>query len=154
MTGLCVTKTDAASRAEDRLPQLCVVHPLNTWLWIIVCLTPSVLYQVYRCLSACELSNHLRQMLYSNENGTNSNRSRIERLPEGNFLMPDRESVPPFNTPAINKYLVKVEDDDSTIPRWKIKEPSPVFTCKEEEQLDLRALILSQVIIDFSHSFY
>ncbi|KAM3183257.1 hypothetical protein ACTXT7_010703 [Hymenolepis weldensis] len=148
MTGVCATKKDDTNRAEDRIPHLCVVHPLNTWLWITVCLTPTVLYQVYRCLSTGEFSNRLHELIYTTDGDGDKewSSSNSEHLfPEGNFLMPDRESVPPCNTPSFNKYIVKVEGDDENSPSgWKMKEPSPVFSCEEEEELDRQVLEMSR----------
>lgn len=150
MTGVCATKKDDINRAENRIPQLCIVHPLNTWLWITVCLTPTVLYQVYRCLSTGEFSNRLHELIYTTDGDGDKEwpSSNSEHLvPEGNFLMPDRESVPPCNTPSFNKYIVEVEGDDENSPSgWKMKEPSPVFSCEEEEELDRQVLEMSQVI--------
>ncbi|VDO04032.1 unnamed protein product [Rodentolepis nana] len=151
--GACATKKDEIKFVEDRLPQLCVVHPLNTWLWITVCLTPIVLHQVYRCLSTMEFSNRLRELIYTcggggdGGGGVNAwSSSNPEILfPEGNFLMPDRESVSPCNTPLFSNCIVKVEGcGDNSPSGWRFKEPCPVFTCEEEEDLDRQVSKISQ----------
>nr|CUU99449.1 hypothetical transcript [Hymenolepis microstoma] len=146
--GACATKKDEIKRAEDRLAQLCVVHPLNTWLWLTICLTPTVLHQVYRCLSTMEFSNRLHELIYTCDGGGDNewSSSNPEHLfPEGNFLMPDRESVPPCNTPSFSKCIVKVEGcGDNSPSDWKFKESCPVFTCEEEEELDGEVSRISQ----------
>lgn len=123
-SGLCASPKSSRLRQEDRLPEFCIVHPLSAWLWLILCLTPTVLHQVTRCLSVGELANRLAQMLCSEDNDNNGQPTLV---PEGRFLMPDRASAPAMNTPSLRKYL-----DEG----WNLKNPSPVFTAFDECELD------------------
>ncbi|KAL5106826.1 Dicer-like protein 1 [Taenia crassiceps] len=131
---------------ENRIPQLCIVHPLNTWLWLILCLTPTVLHQVYRCLSIGELANRLHEMLYSDHpvQSAHSPSSSVAAaaappppppppldLPTGNFLMPDRHSVHPVCIPSIRKHLTQDRNGS-----WQFKGPVVVCSLDSETSLD------------------
>ncbi|KAL5966311.1 Endoribonuclease Dicer [Taenia solium] len=120
---------------ENRIPQLCIVHPLNTWLWLTLCLTPTVLHQVYRCLSIGELANRLHEMLYSDDPvqfaHSSSSSSSSFNLPAGSFLMPDRHSVQPVCIPSIRKYIVRDQGGS-----WQFKGRVVVFSLDSETSLD------------------
>ena len=113
---------------EERIADLCMVHPLNSWLWLILCLTPTVLYQVSRCLSVGELLIHLKKMLQSDI----EIHPALDDIPEGRYLMPDRHSSPPICTPAMRKYL---EQDEKTAI-WRFKDPGVVCSLDRERKLD------------------
>lgn len=76
-------------------------------------------------------------MIYS-ESGCSSSAA----LPEGNLLMPDRASAPPCNCPSLKKYLIKVggNEEEKNPAVWQLKDPSPVYSFDEEEELDREIL--------------
>ncbi|VDN16096.1 unnamed protein product [Dibothriocephalus latus] len=84
------------------MPDMCILHPLNAWLWLTLCLTPTVIYQVTRCLSACELANLLTCRLYDHHT---DNAELPFGLPEGDFFMPDRGSVSLTDIPPLHRYF-------------------------------------------------
>ncbi|KAH9278438.1 Endoribonuclease dcr-1 [Echinococcus granulosus] len=118
---------------EERIAQLCIVHPLNTWLWLTLCLIPTVLHQVYRSLSIGELANHLREILYSDNHAQSAHPPHPTPLdlPAGEFLMPDRHSVQPTCIPSIRKFLVQDQDGSC-----RFKGPVVVFSLDSETSLD------------------
>ncbi|CDI97990.2 DiCer Related family member dcr 1 [Echinococcus multilocularis] len=118
---------------EERIAQLCIVHPLNTWLWLTLCLTPTVLHQVYRSLSIGELANHLREILYSDNHAQSAHPPLPTPLdlPAGEFLMPDRHSVHPTCIPSIRKVLVQDRDGSS-----RFKGPVVCLSLDSETFLD------------------
>lgn len=87
------------------MPDLCILHPLSAWLWLILCLSPTVLYQLGRSLSACELAARLAVKLYDEKEEEPGEKTPQFGLPEGNFLMPDRASVPLSSIPPLQKYM-------------------------------------------------
>ena len=113
---------------EDRIADFCMVHPLNTWLWLILCLTPTVLYQMSRCLSIGELLIHLGEILASDK-GIPTHHSDV---PEGRILMPDRHSVVPASMTSMRKYM----EQDHETGVWKFKDPATVCILNDEKESD------------------
>nr|VZI44705.1 unnamed protein product [Spirometra erinaceieuropaei] len=118
---------------EDRLPDMCILHPLNAWLWLTLCLTPTVLYQVTRCLSACELANLLTCRLYDRPTAAAAaaadNAELPFGLPEGDFFMPDRGSVSLTAIPPLQRYF-------DNLPRENRQIYDKFETLEEECALD------------------
>ncbi|KAL3316861.1 hypothetical protein Ciccas_004489 [Cichlidogyrus casuarinus] len=61
------------------------VHPLPAWLWIQLTLTPSVLFQLERCMHASDLHVRLLKELYEDDVDLDSS-----CVPDGTVLMVDR----------------------------------------------------------------
>ncbi len=148
---------------EDHLPDLCIVHPLNTWLWLTLCLTPTVLHQMTACLSACEAYNLLAARLYDDcDNLARQPRDPMQAppgplygLPEGNFIMPDRASVPLASIPPLQKYLP--EDADGVVISQETPEAFEklglvplVFTNAAESHLDEEVIQKNKVGVTHS----
>uniref|UniRef100_A0A5K3FA09 Helicase ATP-binding domain-containing protein n=1 Tax=Mesocestoides corti TaxID=53468 RepID=A0A5K3FA09_MESCO len=106
---------------EDVMPDLCVIHPLNTWLWLTLCLIPNVLHQIFRCLSTCELRNLLCERLYCESSCANPSEPQFG-LPDGGFLMPDRDSVSLSSIPALRKFLIEEQEASSSVPHHPVSE--------------------------------
>uniref|UniRef100_A0A0X3Q022 Endoribonuclease dcr-1 n=1 Tax=Schistocephalus solidus TaxID=70667 RepID=A0A0X3Q022_SCHSO len=124
-----------AVHVEDRLPDMCILHPLNAWLWLTLCLTPTVLHQVTRCLSACELANLLTCRLYDNPNAGNTELSFD--LPDGDFFMPDRGSISLTAIPPLQRYF-------DNLPRENRQIYDNFETSEEELALDEAAIAARQ----------
>ncbi|KAL7056145.1 hypothetical protein AAHC03_021158 [Spirometra sp. Aus1] len=122
---------------EDRLPDMCILHPLNAWLWLTLCLTPTVLYQVTRCLSACELANLLTCRLYDRPTAAADNTELPFGLPEGDFLMPDSGSVSLTAIPPLQRYF-------DNLPRENRQIFDKFETLEEESALDEAILAARQ----------
>ncbi|VDM05883.1 unnamed protein product [Schistocephalus solidus] len=114
---------------------MCILHPLHAWLWLTLCLTPTVLHQVTRCLSACELANLLTCRLYDNPNAGNTELSFD--LPDGDFFMPDRGSISLTAIPPLQRYF-------DNLPRENRQIYDNFETSEEELALDEAAIAARQ----------